>query len=74
MSVAFSCNGIQLVSGSIDYSVWVWNAVTGDMECVLYGHSNLVSFVAFPHDGTCTDSLDLECSDQDNKADSRGPP
>ena len=42
----------RVVSGSIDHSVWVWNAVTGEIECVLNGHSDRVWSVAFSHDGT----------------------
>ena len=41
-----------MVSGSVDGSVRVWDAVTGDMECVLKGHSHRVWSVAFSHDGT----------------------
>ena len=37
LSVAFSCDGTRVVSGSWDCSVQVWNAATGDIECMLKG-------------------------------------
>ena len=52
MSVAFSRDGTRVVSGSSDRSVRVWNAVTGDIERVVKGHTSYVESVAFSHSGT----------------------
>jgi len=38
-TVAFSPDGARVVSGSYDSLVRIWNAVTGEMEDVLKGHS-----------------------------------
>ena len=55
-----------MVSGSIDRSVRIWNAITGEMERVLEGHPEGVTSVAFSSDGTRVVSerhvgLNLEC-------------
>ena len=50
-SVAFSPDGKQIVSGSDDKSVRVWDAVTGTVKSTLQGHSNWVTAVAFSPDG-----------------------
>ena len=50
-SVAFSQNGSQVVSGSDDSIVQIWNATTGEVEAELKGHTNFVSSVAFSQDG-----------------------
>ena len=52
-SVAFSTDGICIVSGSRDNSVQVWDASTGKELNVLNGHTDLVNSVAFSIDGTC---------------------
>ena len=44
-SVAFSPDGKQIVSGSDDKSVRVWDAVTGTVTSTLQGHSNGVMSV-----------------------------
>ena len=51
-SVAFSHNGSQVVSGSNDGAVRIWNATTGEVEAELKGHTNWVSSVAFSQDGS----------------------
>jgi WD40 repeat protein len=50
-SVTFSPDGNQVVSGSHDWTVRVWDAVTGAALQTLDGHSGWVSSVAFSPDG-----------------------
>jgi WD40 repeat protein len=50
-SVAFSSDGMQIVSGS-DGSVRVWDASTGVELKELKGHTNWVNSVAFSSEGT----------------------
>ena len=50
-SVAFSPDGNQIVSGSWDWSVRVWDAKTGEQLRELQGHTNYVKSVAFSPDG-----------------------
>jgi WD40 repeat protein len=50
-SVAFSPNGKQVVSGSHDNTVRLWDAVTGAALQTLEGHSSSVSSVAFSPNG-----------------------
>ena len=38
-SVAFAWDGRQVVSGSHDNTVWIWNTVMGEVEAVLKGHT-----------------------------------
>ncbi|KAL3427466.1 vegetative incompatibility protein HET-E-1 [Phlyctema vagabunda] len=51
-SVAFSPDGKQVVSGSEDHTVRLWDAATGALKQTLEGHSQYVSSVAFSPDGT----------------------
>ncbi|KAG6826028.1 hypothetical protein H0H92_001386 [Tricholoma furcatifolium] len=51
-SVAFSPDGTQIVSGSHDYSVRVWDASTGEQVQELQGPNNAVYCVAFSPNGT----------------------
>jgi len=51
-SVGFSNDDTQIVSGSIDESVQVWDALTGTQLKILNGHSSGVNSVAFSNDGT----------------------
>ena len=51
-SVAFSCDGTRVVSGSKDKSICVWDASMGKLERILEGHSEPVLSVAFSRDGT----------------------
>jgi WD40 repeat protein len=51
-SVAFSPDGTQIVSGSYDKTVRLWDTVTGAALQTLEGHSGLVRSVAFSPDGT----------------------
>ena len=50
-SVMFSGDGMQIVSGSIDMSVWVWDASTGVELKKLTVHTGAVSSVAFSSNG-----------------------
>ena len=49
--MAFSPNGKQVVSGSFDKSVKLWNIETGTCESTMTRHSDEVSSVAFSADG-----------------------
>jgi WD40 repeat protein len=50
-SVAFSPDGKQVASGSVDNTVRLWDAATGAPLQVLEGHSSSVCSVAFSPDG-----------------------
>jgi hypothetical protein len=50
-SAAFSRDGQKIVSASMDESVRVWSAVTGECEQTLAGHSGEVNSAAFSRDG-----------------------
>ena len=50
-SVMFSWDGKQVVSGSYNNTVWIWNATTGEVEAELKGHTGSVESVAFSQDG-----------------------
>jgi WD40 repeat protein len=52
MSVAFSQDGSQVVSGSNDHMVRIWNVTTGEVEVELKGHTDSVNSVAFSQDGS----------------------
>ncbi|KAH6663640.1 hypothetical protein B0J14DRAFT_682901, partial [Halenospora varia] len=49
--VAFSPDGKQVVSGSDDHTVRLWDAATGTALQTLEGHSDCVNLVAFSPDG-----------------------
>ncbi|PVH69237.1 hypothetical protein DL98DRAFT_522304 [Cadophora sp. DSE1049] len=51
-SVAFSPNGTQVVSGSYDKIMRLWDAVTGAALQTLEGHTGPVRSIAFSPDGT----------------------
>jgi WD40 repeat protein len=57
MSVAFSPDGKQVVSGSDDKTVRLWDAVTGAALQTLEGHSSSVFSVAFSPGGNITRNL-----------------
>jgi len=50
-SVAFSPDGKQIVSGSGDATVKVWDAETGQESLTLKGHTSDVNSVSFSPDG-----------------------
>jgi WD40 repeat protein len=50
-SVAFSPDGKRVVSGSLDQTVRVWDAVSGQPLLCLQGHTDAVTSVAFSPDG-----------------------
>src|SRR5258705_7798506 len=49
--VAFSPDGGQLVSGSGDHTIRLWNTSTGALLQVMTGHSDLVQSVKYSPDG-----------------------
>jgi DNA-binding beta-propeller fold protein YncE len=51
-SVAFSPDGTRLASGSLDNTVRVWDARSGQQLLALKGHTDTVTSVAFSPDGT----------------------
>ncbi|PPQ81031.1 hypothetical protein CVT25_014426 [Psilocybe cyanescens] len=51
-SVAFSQDGSQVVSGSSDETVRIWNVTTGEVVAELKGHTDWVRSVAFSQDGS----------------------
>jgi WD40 repeat protein len=55
--VAFSPDGTQVVSGSHDKTVRLWDAVTGAALQTLEGHSGSVSSVTFSPDGKLLPTL-----------------
>jgi WD40 repeat protein len=56
-SVTFSPDGKQVVSGSYDKTVRLWDAVTGALLQTLEGHSDSVNSVAFSPDGNIARAL-----------------
>src|SRR5271163_1617017 len=50
-AVAFSPDGKQIVSGSYDKTIKLWDTTTGDLQKTLAGHSDWVRAVAFSPDG-----------------------
>ncbi|KIM93143.1 hypothetical protein OIDMADRAFT_184864 [Oidiodendron maius Zn] len=50
-SVAFSPDGKQVVSGSYDRTVRLWDAATGALQQTLEGHTDSITSVAFSPDG-----------------------
>jgi WD40 repeat protein len=65
-AVVFSLGCTRVVSSSSDKSIRVWNANTGEIECILEGHSHGVWSVAFSPDGTGVVSGSIDNSDQPN--------
>jgi WD40 repeat protein len=50
-SIAFSPDGKQLVSGSFDKTIKLWNTANGKERLTIKGHSGMVYSVAFSPDG-----------------------
>ncbi|OCH84063.1 hypothetical protein OBBRIDRAFT_453518 [Obba rivulosa] len=62
-SVAFSPNGKQVVSGSHDHTIRIWDAETGQVLAGPFnGHTNSVISVAFSPDGKRLVSGSLDCT------------
>ena len=51
-SVAFSPDGTKIISDSLDGTIKIWDANTGECLETLEGHSKSVYSVAFSPDGT----------------------
>ena len=58
-SVAFSPDGKQVVSGSGDQTVRLWDAATGALLQTLEGHTSSVNSVAFSPDGKLSPILQV---------------
>jgi WD40 repeat protein len=58
-SVAFSPDGKQVVSGSWDETVRLWDAATGAALQMLEGHTDYVTSIAFSADGKLLPSLQV---------------
>jgi WD40 repeat protein len=50
-SVAYSSDGLRIVSGSDDKTVPIWDAISGTIQHTLEGHTSEVNSVAFSSDG-----------------------
>ena len=50
-SVVYSPDGAQIASGSLDYTVRIWDAATGALLHTLQGHTDPVTSVAYSPDG-----------------------
>ena len=51
--MAFSSDGMRVVSGAGDGTVRIWNATSGQVLQVLKGHTRSVGSVAFSLDDEC---------------------
>ena len=52
LSVTFSCDGNQIMSGSSAKSIHIWDVKTGEMVCGSFaGHAEAIFSVAFSSDG-----------------------
>jgi WD40 repeat protein len=62
MSVAFSGDGMSIVSGSADCTAKVWSAKTGVELSTMSGHTNSVTSVALSGDGKLVVSGSYDCT------------
>src|SRR5262249_8650202 len=60
LSVAYSPVGKQLVSGSLDKTIRLWDSQTGKERATLAGHTSGVSSVAYSPDGKMLASGSLD--------------
>ncbi|KAK3813985.1 MAG: WD40-repeat-containing domain protein [Benniella sp.] len=51
LSIAYSPGGDQIAFGYSDYTVVIWNILTGDCQHILRGHSDNVTVVAYSPQG-----------------------
>jgi WD40 repeat protein len=54
--VTFSSDGSHVVSGSLDHTIGIWDAQTGELKGIFSGHSDSVSSVAFSRNSSCVAS------------------
>ncbi|KAM0293119.1 hypothetical protein ACHAPM_011720 [Fusarium culmorum] len=59
-SVVFSHDSRKAASASIDKTIRIWNAETGECERALEGHSHLVNSVVFSHDSKKVASASID--------------
>ena len=50
-SVAYSPDGMRIISGSDDKTIQIWDAQSGKLENTLEGHTSSVLSVAYSPDG-----------------------
>ncbi|KAJ5207896.1 hypothetical protein N7449_002275 [Penicillium cf. viridicatum] len=61
-TVAFSPDGKQIASGSVDTTIKLWDTVTGDLRKTLEGHSDIIGTMTFSPDGTQIVSGSCDCT------------
>ena len=60
--ITFSPDGSKLACYSSESTVKLWDALTGQEQCTLRGHSGVVWCCAFNHDGSKLASCSEDCS------------
>jgi len=71
-SVAFSQDGSQVVSGSDDRTVRIWNVTMGEVEAEVKGHTDSVMSVAFSQEGSRVVSGSYDKTIPNLECDNRG--